>query len=239
MKGREKAISLIKKVLAKGGNNNNEHEVEVAMLKAQELLAKYGLSMEDISDSEHNKKEVLRNEVESGGRNSWWKSRLGIVIADNFRCEIFTNGANRNLMFIGLKEDTEIAKELFYYMKDSVEICAKNYAVNLVNEINETKMKDRKPQYQKWITLKDVNGEKNDYIRGFIEGIGNKLSEQKERNGWGLILAKDDCVTEYVSKLRIKKGRRSSTQTSGDKSHFEKGFADGKSLKHDKNQLKG
>lgn len=228
-----KAIELVRKVLAKAENNTNEHEKEVASMKAQEILAKYGLQMKDVRVEEE-KKEVANEQVID--KFNWWIGNLGHVIADNFRCSMVRyttyRGKNDSLHFIGLKDDVEIASEVFLFMQQSIEYFSKAYVVNMCNKLNNTPMKERIPRYQKFLTLRDLSGVKNDYITGFIDGLRDKFNEQVKKNDWGLVLQKDDAVVSYVKNMHLTKGRRSSVKSSWDATHYKNGHKQGKSTSY-------
>lgn len=70
--------STIRKLLALS-NSSNENEAQSALTKAQELLAKYHLSMDEIKDADvdHN---VIEETADRKAHRTPWKRRLGHVI---------------------------------------------------------------------------------------------------------------------------------------------------------------
>ena len=80
-------ISKIERLLALAGNNPSQEEAQSAMLKAQQMMAKYNLSMEAFQEKEPEKKEVEQVWVK-GGQSCQWMRSLAKVIADNFRCNL-------------------------------------------------------------------------------------------------------------------------------------------------------
>jgi hypothetical protein len=220
---KEKAIDLVQKVLAKANNNTNQHEAELAMLKAQELMVKYNLEMSEISDIKEDK-EVVKTDVTKEGKTLWWVKQLASVIGKNFRCEalLYTLDGKSKMVFIGLKEDVAVAVKVFGFATDSMLMCSDRY-------IDILKVKNG--------TTDRYTEEKKNYIQGFIEGIKTKYAEQVKQNGWGLILVKDKMVTDYLGKLDVKK-TSAKVNFNYDATHFEKGFKDGKQFEHKENLLK-
>lgn len=140
---KDKMINRIKHML----NTTTEkgatpEEAENALLMAQRLMAQYGLEMSDVQDvAEQAKKEIIKGYgMDKSERRVWWKGRLANVIADNFRCyTYFTNygDGSMNVRFLGVKEDVEIAVELF------------KYASKVVEHISRKYVKDRKKELEK------------------------------------------------------------------------------------------
>ena len=205
-------ISKIEKLLALAGNNPSEAEAQAAMLKAQKLMAENNLTMKTLNQNkEPQKKEVVQEWFE-GGQSCQWMRNLGKVIAINFRCDMMV-GPGYGLVFIGLKEDARICIQVF------------NFAAHTL----EKNMRKIRRQYRKQgLSTEGVSG---DYSMGFIKGLSDKFKEQVDQNNWGLILVKDNMVTEYcesVSKGRAKSGKI--LNSSGDMGLYLKGYTDGKSL---------
>jgi hypothetical protein len=232
---KEKAIDLIQKVLAKANNNPNENEAELAMLKAQELMVKYNLTMSDVTTVEEEEKEVVNAQATDNGRTMWWIKSLSAVIARNFRCESINHyvGGKSHLRFIGLKDDVDIAQKIFAFAKEMVEILSNDYVDKLVREYNSNWMTNKGVK-----TKKDYAGAKNDYIKGFIKGLQAKFQEQIDKNGWGLIIVKDDMVVEYIDNMNLHKAPPTRVTGSGDDTHYSKGYTDGKSFEYSGNRIK-
>ena len=212
-------ISKIEKLLALAGNNPSEAEAQAAMLKAQKLMAENNLTMETLNQNkEPQKKEVVQEWFE-GGQSSQRMRNLGKIIANNFRCDMMV-GPKYGLVFIGLKEDAKICIQVF------------NFAAHTL----EKNMRKIRRQYRKQgLSTEGISG---DYSMGFIKGLSDKFKEQVAQNNWGLILVKDNMVTEYcesVSKGRAKSGK--TLNSSGDMGLYLKGYTDGKSLVTDQKAI--
>lgn len=142
----ESVLRKIKKALAlaDSAKNPSSEEAQTAMLKAQELMAKYGVSVSDIKDVNTNpanavKKEVSHSAVQpESEKNAWWKKSLSLVIADNFRCYAYTTryGAGyTKISFMGVKEDVELAVEVFNYAVEIIEYQARKYRKDRKKEL--------------------------------------------------------------------------------------------------------
>lgn len=103
-----KILDKIKKLLALS-KSPNEHEAQAAMLKAQELMAKYGMSVEESVETEI----TYTSTVAETSGNATFRAPLGAIIAKNFRCEVFLYDGC--ISFYGHSEDVPICKEVFEY----------------------------------------------------------------------------------------------------------------------------
>ena len=111
MKDENKIIDKIEKLLALS-SSSNENEARSAMLKAQELMAKYEIKREQLKDGEQEERPVVN-------------------FAENFRCRrisvsrIGSRGAFR-IRFYGYEEDAEICINIFNY---AVKVIRKRFMV--------------------------------------------------------------------------------------------------------------
>jgi len=119
----------------------SESEAQTAILLAQKLMAKHGLEMSDVEASgEPVSKEVAEAAgQDKGGVLQWWEKNLAKIIADNFRCYTFTRGYGRRyfIVFMGLKEDTEIAKGIFKFASAQIEHHARQYRRSRKKELEK------------------------------------------------------------------------------------------------------
>lgn len=110
----EEILDKVKKILALAGNNPSEEEAKSAALKAQQLLAKYNLSMKDLGDDAEEKEELVFKSYTTGVDKAW-KYGLSAVVAKNFRCRVVWYG-KKMLSFYGFSTDTEIAYQVFEFL---------------------------------------------------------------------------------------------------------------------------
>lgn len=174
-------IIKIQKLLALS-KSSNQNEAQNAMLKAQKLLIKYKMLLQEVESfsKENVKIEDFRTEQKFRGKS--WKSNLAKVIADNFRCFMYFNTENykvHRVCFYGKEEDVIIANIVF------------EYTVKWIN-IEGNKLVKRMKQDKR---RKNFDGIKNDYALGFIFGLEERFRSQiKENEEWGLVLQKDQVV---------------------------------------------
>lgn len=220
----DKVMRMARKALALAGNNPNAEEAQTALLKAQEILAKHGLSMGDIDVNDIPNgyvKEVVNEAIYEDKAISWWVDKLAVVIADNFRCNssIWTTRiggkkvGSQKLRFVGLKEDVELATEVFQQAIYMIVFHANMYVAN-----NGIKGKS------------EIARTKNDYMQGFIRGLEAKFKEQVERNNWGLVLVQDALVVQAVKGLNLKTAKPKSISFGGADGARAEGYRDGKSF---------
>ncbi len=211
----EKVLDKIRKVLAMTKSSYRE-EAEAALLKAQELMAQHGLTMAEveIEREDKNEKQVTDTCISQKRRNAWYEKTLANIIGNNFRCGSYTT-LGRGIYFIGLKEDVEIAREVFHYALTAMLYLADEY-VKCHKDVN-------------WMRF-DARGIKNDYITGFLSGLRDKYREQVESKGYALILVKDALVVKAMEKKKLKKRRDNNHVTSGSSLAFDAGYEDGRSF---------
>lgn len=213
-------ISKIEKLLALAGNNPSEAEAQVAMLKAQKLMAEHNLDMAQFKDQPQEKKEAV-TEYFKGYHNTGWAISLAKVICDNFRCNLL-RAAGYGLVFVGLKEDVAICKAVFTFA---------------ANTLDKNMMKLRRQYRKQGLPTDGISG---DYAAGFIAGLKAKYKEQVEENNWGLVLVKDALVEQKTQDIIDPKRKSHSVKglnRSVDMGLYTKGYLDGKNLGADQKAL--
>ena len=213
-------ISKIEKLLALAGNNPSEAEAQVAMLKAQKLMAEHNLDMAQFKDQPQEKKEAV-TEYFKGYHNTGWAISLAKVICDNFRCNLL-RAAGYGLVFVGFKEDVAICKAVFTFA---------------ANTLDKNMMKLRRQYRKQGLPTDGISG---DYAAGFIAGLKAKYKEQVEENNWGLVLVKDALVEQKTQDIIDPKRKSHSVKglnRSGDMGLYTKGYLDGKNLGADQKAL--
>jgi len=211
----ETILTKVKKLLALAENNTSADESQNSFLKAQMLLLKHGLTMNDVADSDaSNTKNVLNTSIDESSRMAWWKKSLASIISNNFRCKSFTSfrTVNTRICIIGLEEDVSIATEIY------------NCAVRTIE--HQSKM---------YVKLNKKNGKtaglKNDFIIGWLKGLEDKFRVQVESvKEYGLILIKDALVVAEVEKMKLRSGQRSKIKTNRDENARNAGYKSGSSF---------
>lgn len=205
-------IEKIKKLLALS-ESDNEHEANASMLQAQNLLAKYKLSLRDIKEEEKEPINVVDQSLSIVRRNLTWRSSLAKVIADNFSCYCYLSrvGDKKQIQLLGKEEDVKVCEVVIQYALENIE-----------SNVNTLKKQYRKEG-------KSTRGLENTYALGFIGGLKVAFEKQKKTNEeeWGLVLTKDKEVEEAWGSLTLTKARKSKLTTSGDRSVYDKAYDDG------------
>ncbi|CAH2213257.1 DUF2786 domain-containing protein [Tepidibacter aestuarii] len=205
-----KIISKIKKLFALS-ESSNENEAKVALIKAQELLAKHKLSIKEIKEYQDTKTNVIENKTNVSFTKAKWKGRLAYVIAENFGCySYFKTRRNNTVAFMGKDEDVTVCTIVLEYAIDC---------------INNTVKKLKYQYYKKYNTTK---GLENDYALGFIAGLENAFEKQKISNQqWNLVLVKDPAVIDRYNDMKFKGSVNTSTKFKGFNQVYEQGVEDG------------
>lgn len=182
-----KVIDKIEKLLALAGSDN-ENEARAAMVKAQELMAKYEIDRERVQGKGQKERPVIY--LSGGPFKDEWVNMVASVIAENFRCRCITvqmrgTGGSFRIRFYGYEEDAEICINIF------------NYAVKVVRK--------------RFVTLRAIyaeagkgfrRNEKMNYISGFCQGLDRNFEEQKKQSqSFALALVTPEAVNTYVNEL--------------------------------------
>lgn len=156
----EKILNKIKNLLDLASNNPNENEAAAAALKAQELMAKYNIELEQLDDKKENR-EITREIYRTSNKHEVKKWRFGLarVIADNFRCKMYAIN-NKDIVFYGYQEDAKIALQVFTFLYET----GGKLAVRYYNKCRKNGEQTR--------------GVMNTYLTGFKEGIAEVLGRQ-------------------------------------------------------------
>ena len=151
--------TLIKKInnllaLADTSRNNSEAEARNAYRKAQALIAEYNLNMDELEQNEEHI--VLMPATHSN--NEGYRTRLAMVLAQNFRCRAMMRGNTVN--FLGYKTDAEVCVKVF----NSAYRLSHNKGLKLERAARKAGLSTR--------------GVANSYWIGFCNGLKEVLDEQ-------------------------------------------------------------
>lgn len=206
-----KLINKIKKLLALS-ESSNEHEAQLSLLKAQELLVKHKLSLKEVKEYKNYNAQIKDRKTIISFTKSKWKANLARVIADNFGCyHYFKTRYVHTITFFGREEDIEVCNIVLEYAVDCIESAIKRMRYQYSRDGYGTK------------------GVANDYAIGFIAGLKQKLEEQMKANQeWGLVLVKDKEVVDAYDKKTFKRTINTNTQFQGNSDAYRKGSEDGK-----------
>ena len=168
----EKLLSKISNLMKRAAEADDE-EGQSSIVLAQRLMAKHNISAYQVEAFES--KSEIHLADRKFGRVLWWHKQLAIVISKAFRCQAIMCGSS--LRFVGLNEDSEIAKEVFEGALEHI-------------------------KYRKSQMFYATKEEKNSYVIGFIEGLKDKLEKQAEQlsqESYALSILVPAEVTDYVT----------------------------------------
>ena len=153
MEDKEKIIQKIRNLLPMAENNPSMQEA-AAVLKAQELMAKYHMECADFKDGSCEQEIIKTAHTLRRGHhdNCKWRYFLAEIIAANFCCKTYRSG--RSVMFYGYEKDAQAAAEVFRFLYETGNRLASRW------EGSPTK------------------GVQNAYLHGFCRGIQEVLEKQ-------------------------------------------------------------
>ena len=194
---------VIRSLFAKAESTHSEHEAQAAILKAQELMAKHGISAVSTEDE-------IRYSTESctHSGNRAFRRHLANALADNFKVKYYLS--NMRVTFFGREEDVRIAREVFEY--------AYRYICRETRRICRER-KDRRMS---------TDGIANTYALGFCAG----LKEQLDSQSVALMVVTPPDVNEKYAELSkgFRTSRRKIAYDRYAKSVYEQGRRDGRSI---------
>lgn len=196
----------IRKLLAKA-TSDNEHEAQAALLKARELMARYKVTEAEVSDAKKAELNHVSYEEQtfSGIVNTWF-NELAHTIAENHCCgvcrRVCGQAVRKNsagyVVFVGLEEDPEIARELFSYSVQHIQAQAREYK-EYITARQLYPANQRKERSAAW---------ENSYAQGFCKGLSDQYAAQfaqekgKEAATMALALVQPQEVKDYMSGLK-------------------------------------
>jgi hypothetical protein len=206
-----RVIEKVKKLLALS-ESSNENEAKLAMLKVQEIVVKYKISMKEVENYKIYNTKVLNKKTKISFKSAKWKGLLGSLIADNFGCYCYYNTNKTHIItFLGREEDITVCNIVLEYAIDCI-----------LSETNRIRYRYRKDGYS-------TKGIVSDYALGFISGLNDKFEEQKRDNQeWGLVLQKDSEVIERYENIKFKGYINLNQKFEGNSDIMQQGVEDGK-----------
>ena len=192
---------VVKNLFAKAASTHSEHEAEQAILKAHELMAKYGITAAD------EEVQYIRETCKHPG-NKGFRRILANVIAPNFKVKYFLS--NMKVTFFEQESDVHIAKEVYEYAysfanRRSRQICAEMKANHF-----------------------DITGLANSYTLGFCNGLKEKLDSQSTSL---MVIVPPDVDSAYKELSKNFKHSKFNMNTKGHSSSiYNHGVQDGRNV---------
>jgi len=205
-------IKKLKEITVERGAAENEAAIAAKVM--QNLLIKHHLELNEIEDTEENKKKEIKDEVLfSSGRLMWYDESLFANTREYFLISIYKRrepgkkALTTAIHGVGWEEDILIYREFITFVMN---IMKKTFIIKSKNN-------------------KDLD--RNDFYRGFIQGIKKSLEENKEANKeqWSLIVVNKD-LEKAVEDLHLKKSTKTGIKPKfkNQMSTFSEGFLEGK-----------
>lgn len=157
----ERVIERINKLLALAdqSRNNSEQEAIAASLQVQKLLAKYNLSLTDVTGERP--EEDVEQSIADVGKGKLWKCSLADTVALNFACKCyFVGNSKEQVVFFGYKADVIAARRTFIYL------------FKVGNKLANQTAKNYREKYGY------ADGIYNSFCSGFVSGIKKELDKQ-------------------------------------------------------------
>lgn len=195
----EKALDRIKKLLRLARDSGaTQAEAESALLQAQRIMAEHGFEDGEVLETAAPEEAILDEDVAVVRRREFWRGRLAVTVARNFRCKMYwrsrPDGLN-GVHFLGRKGDVAIAREVYVAAQEVALQQARSFlAVNRGGLVA-----------------------RNAFLAGFAEGLAAKFDEQvavMKAAGTSLAVVADAGVEAKYDELELRTGKRSSARLS-------------------------
>ena len=163
---REKVVSKVRSLFERTvGNGCSESEAIAAALAAQRLVAKYGITDEELSDG-RDRGEIA--EEKSAQVTTAWSADLALAVAEAFRCRVYAlarrGTPKKSFTFVGYATDASSARLAFDYLHRASMRLASEETAHLRREFPHASMR----------------GVKASYCAGFCAGVRDELERQTQ-----------------------------------------------------------
>ena len=172
MPQRETIINRIKKLLSLGNDKASAQEAASAVLMAQRLIVKYGISDGELATDDSVARNIVEKETEPLVSARYLRWELADLIATSFRCkhwqsEDWTSKLNKRpwrykFVFYGYELDAQAASLIFNYL----------YRIGNRHANAEVRQFKKRNFY--------TRGVYSSYVTGFLAGIRSELEKQSE-----------------------------------------------------------
>lgn len=211
---KDQVIRKIEKLLALA-NSTNEHEARLAAERANVLLVKFNLSMQELGqDSVYKEKIVFRGRVRTNE-----SMYITSILVEHFFVKIIRDvsgrGKDRELkwVLVGEESNVQIAEYVFGFLQHQFEQCWKQYK-------KETGATTKSRQA---------------YYIGLHNGLNEQLKQKRKavEQEMGLTVVPDAGLLAWMSENNpnLRKGGFGSRRATRDDDALNAGFNDGKNMK--------
>lgn len=227
----EDVLRKVKGLLATANENVNEQEAQTAFALAQKLMVKHNISASDIT---YEKDSVEDQRITEHKTLHWYEKIVANMIAKNFRVKSYleakrVNGRTQKAVkFFGLKEDVQLATEMYKLASDVLDFYTKLYV--------DMYWGHRKRN------SRITSQVKNSYMRGFITALEEVMNTQREEleNEYGLIVITPVVVEEAFNEKQksFTKARRFNVPFATAGTAYANGYNDGKNVDLQRKSIK-
>ena len=207
-------------------------EAELAATRAQDLLIKYNLSLEQVGEGTTVVMVVDRETIQTMGfgkkSDGTWIGELWDAIAKNNFCKILYKGRGKwYVVLIGEEHNRLIVQDLVESLIPRIRSLAPKYRKEYLENIEEGT--------QDWMIEKKGRWTRG-FFRGAVQGIKSKLEEhfeelkQEDEEINKMALVKVDKIKVYIEKTYSSLGYTTKTKASGT-SGREQGYGAGRSMR--------
>lgn len=233
----EGIIRKIKGLMAVANGHANEEEAQSAFVMAQKLMMKYNIELSEINGNDE-ASSVTNGQGSSYKTLRWEEKMLAKIISENFRVKYYFNNRHvegstkrkKCIMFFGLEQDVQIAKEIFVLANEALEHYTKAYLKHKY-AIMVGKARSRELTKQ----LKDS------YMLGFLNGLSDKLSKQRFelQQEFGLVVLMPQVVHDEYDKFSegFTKGKPTRIPSVSEQKAYSKGYETGEKIDYTKSTL--
>lgn len=202
----DRVIEKINKLLllSDSSRNPSEHEAIAASLQVQKLLAKYNLTLTDVTGER--KEEDVEQSIADVGKGKKWKFALAITIANNFACKCYAVGREQ-IVFYGYKADIVAARRVYVYLFNVGDKLAKQYAKKFREENGY------------------ADGIYNSFCKGFVAGVQKELEKQCKALA---IVVQPKVEETFKAFSETFKGNVNTAIKANNRKAYDEGFVEGK-----------
>lgn len=223
----EKVIDVIKKLFALAGNNPNQEEANAAMAKAQAMLAKHGLSEEEIKiQEETDTADEEHLDFFGKGKLDSYIKILSSKIAEHFKCMVYINhfGYHKSrIVLVGMTSDLPIVRETIHFAHSVFNSQYKKYHQEQIRFSGDYQIQKSNGNHYKY-----TRRLRTDFFRGFIAGMEKTFTDNEKT--YALIVKTPFAVVEKMKSLHLRKGSGSPLRGSGNDDAWARGFKEGQAI---------
>lgn len=228
--------NLLQKTMDRGAT---EEEAEAASEKAGNLLAEYGLTIEDLATVDEAMTHMI-DQVIFGmtAHRQVWESLLGNACAKAFDCYMLYTPQNHTrdgrwrMNVLGMKKDVELVSHFFSYLRRSVSRRTSIYKEEYKRELYRDGYRNG---HEVGGLVKNAG---TNYARGMVNTLWNRLMEinryQKKAaeatNCMDLVVVKDKAVNDFINQQYPNRQKSSTQRPKGNWLAYKQGQADGKDI---------